>query len=532
MLSRLLPLTLCAALAFAAPKPPPPQGVPVKIEGREILRLWGPTPPFTLEERAAQVESRIESIAQRSRAERIPITTVETGLGIVLLTQNAHILVITEADAAGAGVPRAELAARYAAAIQDAVFGYKQSHTFLAYVFSIAKALAAWAVFALFCWLAVRGFRAAGASIRSRFKRRSAATGSRGVTLLLWEKATIFALILLRILAGIFLLFQFSFVISFTLGLFPGTAHISTTFLDYLKNTFTAIGLAFLDYLPSGGFVVIVSILTHYLLRFLKLISVAAERGDITVPIFSAETARPTYQLLRIGVIIFAVVVAYPYLPGGQSEAFKGVSLFLGVLISLSSGSIVANLFAGIVLTYMRPYKLGDRILVSGTLGAVIHKNLLVTRIRTFKNEEVIIPNSAILGGQILNYSSFAKEEGFTLNTTVTIGYDAPWRKVHEIMLEAARRTDGVKQSPEPYILQKSLNDFHVSYQLNAFSDRPEEWEKLYSRLHQNIQDCFNEAGVEIMSPTFFGIRDGNTVTTPADYRPSGYVAPAFRIEE
>ncbi len=135
--------------------------------------------------------------------------------------------------------------------------------------------------------------------------------------------------------------------------------------------------------------------------------------------------------------------------------------------------------------------------------------------VRTFKNEEVIFPNSTILGGQILNYSSFAKEDGFTLNTTVTIGYDAPWRKVHEIMLEAARRTDGVKQSPEPYILQKSLNDFHVSYQLNAYSDRPEEWEKLYSRLHQNIQDCFNEAGVEIMSPTFLGIRDGNTVTTP-----------------
>jgi len=259
---------------------------------------------------------------------------------------------------------------------------------------------------------------------------------------------------------------------------------------------------------------------------------VAVEHGDISIPGVATDTARPTYQLLRIVVIIFAVVVAYPYLPGGQSEAFKGITIFLGVLVSLSSSSIVGNLFAGIVLTYMRPYRIGDRIVVAGTLGAVIHRNLLVTRIRTFKNEEVVIPNASILNGQILNYSAFAREDGFILNTTVTIGYDAPWRSVHEIMLEAARRTEGVKQSPAPFILQKSLNDFHVSYQLNAYSDRPEEWEKLYGRLHQNIQDCFNEAGVEIMSPTYLSLRDGNTVTTPAEFRPQDYEPPSFRVQK
>lgn len=525
-----LTVLIAAATLPAAQQNPQAGGVPVKLDGREVLRVWGPTPPFSVEERASEIARRLERIADRSGTERIPVTAVETGIGTVLLMENAHLMVVTEADAKGAGLSRAELAARYVSAIQEAILGYTKSHSLWAYVFSILNAVGAWILFGLVCWLIARAFRAAANAIHSWFDRKLAATRARGVILQLWEKATLFALFLLKILVGVFLLFQLSFVISFTLGLFPQTAHISTTFLDYLKTTFSAVGLAILEYLPSGGFVVIVALLTHYLLQMLKVFAVAVERGEISIPGVANDTARPTYQLLRIVVIILATVVAYPYLPGGQSDAFKGITIFLGVLVSLSSGSIVANLFAGIVLTYMRPYKIGDRILVSGTLGAVIHKNLLVTRVRTFKNEEVVIPNAAILNGQILNYSAFAKDEGFILNTTITIGYDAPWRKVHELLLEAARRTEGVWSEPEPFVLQKSLNDFHVSYQLNAYSDRPQEWEKLYSRLHQNIQDCFNEAGVEIMSPTFLGIRDGNTVTTPAQYRPPNYEPPSFRV--
>ena len=189
-----------------------------------MLRVWAPTPPFTLEERAAEIQRRLERIAERSGSERIPVTSVETGLGTVLLTENLHILVITETDAAGAGASRSELAARYASSIQDAILGYSKSRSFLSYVLSIAKAAAAWIVFGLLCWLVVRGFRAAAGIIHKWFQRRSTATDSRGMTLLLWERGTFFALFLLRILAGVFLLFQLSFVISYTLGLFPQTA--------------------------------------------------------------------------------------------------------------------------------------------------------------------------------------------------------------------------------------------------------------------------------------------------------------------
>lgn len=532
-MSRLLSFLFAAAAICAAPPDGKDKGgEPVLIEGREVVRIWEATPPLTLTERADDIRNRIERIADRSKAERITITTVETGLGTVLLTGNVHLMAVTDLDAARAGVSRQELAARYADSIQEAVLSYKRSHSLLAYLLATGKSIGAWTVFGLLCWLAFRSFRGIERALRRRITEKPLPGSVKGVTRVLWEKAISVLLLAMKAAVGVFLLFQLSFVISFTLSLFPETAGISTTFLDYLTTTVASIGMSLLEYLPRGGFVIVVGFFAYYVNQIIRVLAVAAERGDIHLPGIGGDVARPTYQLLRIGIIVFALVIAYPYLPGGQSEAFKGVTIMLGVLVSLSSGSLVANLFAGIVLTYMRPYRLGDRILVASTLGEVIHKNLLVTRLRTFKNEEVVIPNSAILNGQILNYSAFARQQGFILNTTVTIGYDAPWRKVHEIMIEAARRTEGVLSQPEPFVLQKSLNDFHVSYQLNAYSDRPEEWEKLYSRLHQNIQDCFNEAGVEIMSPTYLSLRDGNTVTMPADYRGQDYQAPAFRVQK
>jgi small-conductance mechanosensitive channel len=217
-------------------------------------------------------------------------------------------------------------------------------------------------------------------------------------------------------------------------------------------------------------------------------------------------------------------------LPGGRSEAFRGISILLGVLISVGSGSAVSNVMAGIMLTYMRPFKVGDRVQIAGTTGDVLEKTLLVTRLRTVKNVEVVLPNSAIAGGLILNYSAMSRSRGLVLHTTVTIGYDAPWRVVHELMVTAAQKTDGIMADPAPFVLQTSLNDFNISYELNAYTDRPNDSEAIYSRLHLNIQDCFNQAGIEIMSPAYHALRDGNTITIPEHERPSYYRPPSFRV--
>jgi small-conductance mechanosensitive channel len=223
--------------------------------------------------------------------------------------------------------------------------------------------------------------------------------------------------------------------------------------------------------------------------------------------------------------------VIFPYLPGSDSKIFQGVTVFLGILFSLGSSSAIANMVSGIVLTYMRPYKIGDRIKVGEATGDVVEKNLLVTRLRTIKNEDITIPNATILSGHTTNYTTVAKTMGLILNTTVTIGYDVPWQTVHNLLITAAEATDGVSSEPKPFVLQTALNDFNVSYQVNAYTALSNQMAGVYSRLHQNIQDKFNEAGVEIMSPHYTALRDGNHIQIPENYVPEGYTKPGFKVE-
>lgn len=224
-------------------------------------------------------------------------------------------------------------------------------------------------------------------------------------------------------------------------------------------------------------------------------------------------------------------VLVFPYLPGSDSNIFKGVSVFVGVLFSLGSSSAISNMIAGLVITYMRPFKIGDRIKIADMTGDVIEKTLLVTRLRTIKNEEITIPNSAILSGNTTNFSVYSRNEGLIIYTTVTIGYDVPWRKMHEALMSAAMKTQLILSEPKPFVLQTSLDDFYVSYQINAYTREAGRKSRILSELHQNIQDECNNQGIEIMSPHYRGQRDGNATTIPANYLGENYEPPAFNIK-
>jgi small-conductance mechanosensitive channel len=230
--------------------------------------------------------------------------------------------------------------------------------------------------------------------------------------------------------------------------------------------------------------------------------------------------------------IAFGLVVAFPYLPASNSPAFAGVSVFIGVLVSLASSSALSNMIAGLVLTYTRAFRLGDRIQLGDAFGDVVDTSLLATHIRTIKNEEITIPNSIALGTAVTNYTRTGANRGLILHTAVTIGYDAPWRKVHELLIEAALATPGILQEPRPFVWQKALNDFSVAYEVNAYTAAPRQMIDIYAALHARIQDAFYDAGVEIMSPHYTAIRDGNTIAIPEASRVPGYQAPSFRIEE
>ena len=223
----------------------------------------------------------------------------------------------------------------------------------------------------------------------------------------------------------------------------------------------------------------------------------------------------PTYQLLRFLVIAFALVAAFPYIPGSSSPMFRGLSIFVGFLISLGSTSLVTNIISGIVLTYSRGLKIGDRVKIGETYGDVIDRTLLVTRVKTIKNEIITIPNVIVMQNEIVNFSAEAHREGLILHTSITIGYDEPWRNVQKLLINAALKTEYILNTPEPFVLKTSLDNHYVSYELNAFTENPDLMADIYSELHQNILDKFNQANVEIMSPTYFAFRDGHESTIP-----------------
>ncbi|HEY4320997.1 MAG TPA: mechanosensitive ion channel domain-containing protein [Gemmatimonadales bacterium] len=326
-------------------------------------------------------------------------------------------------------------------------------------------------------------------------------------------------------------LLMFYVYLPLVLSFFPWTQPMSRRIVGYVTTPLRSLLNGFLAYLPNVLFAIIIVIVARYVIKVIRLIFEAIGSGALAIDGFHPDWARPTYGIVRFLVVAFAAVVMWPYLPGSGSDAFKGVSLFVGVLVSLGSSGAVGNIVAGVVLTYTQAFRVGDRVEIGATTGDVMEKTLLVTRLRTIKNVEVTIPNGTVLATQVINYSTLAASRGLILHTTVTIGYDAPWAKVHQLLIDAAVGTEDIMPTPAPFVLQTSLDDFFVSYQINAYTDQPAKMAVTYSNLHRNIQDRFNAAGVEIMSPHYASLRDGNRVTTPAEQVPSAYQPPAFVVD-
>jgi small-conductance mechanosensitive channel len=319
-------------------------------------------------------------------------------------------------------------------------------------------------------------------------------------------------ILILIILWLVFLSIVFSF--------FPPTRDFIQGLLANISGAVIQGWQGFVDYLPNLLNLILIFFITRYLLQFVHFIADEIGKGNITLGGFYPEWAEPTYQLVRILFVALALVIAFPYLPGSESPAFQGISIFLGFLLSLGSSSIVANVVAGIVLTYTMAFKVGDRVKISDTIGDVRERTLFVTRIRTIKNVDITIPNGMVLSSHIINYSSSAKKTGLILHTTVTIGYDVPWPKVHDLLIDAALTTEHIQKKPKPFVFQTSLDDYYVSYEINAYTDVPNQMAFIYSELHKNIQNKFNQAGIEILSPVYEAMRDGNRSTIPEDYDP------------
>ena len=337
----------------------------------------------------------------------------------------------------------------------------------------------------------------------------------KGIKLLSTDQFCRAARTIIALVRFILLALLFYFTLYFVLLVIPATHEIGQRLQAYIMNPVMGVGQAVLNYLPSLFFIIVVVIVTRYLLKFLRYIFDEIEQGNLRFSNFYPEWADSTYQIVKFLIMFFTVVVIFPYLPGSSSPAFQGISIFVGVIVSLGSSSAIANIIAGIILTYMRAYKIGDFVRIGDKKGTLMETSLLVVRIKTVKNEEVTIPNAIVLAGHITDYSSYAREGHLVLHTELTVRYDVPWKKVSELLISAALKSHGINTQKSPYINILKLNEHSVEYQLCAYTDSPNTQLAIYTELHKNILDNFAEAGVEIMSPTYNAIRDGNASTVP-----------------
>jgi len=534
-------LILIAGLAIAAPKqqkpPEPPfinaklDSAPVVVDQKELFRIRERVLSLSPGERAKAINARLQRLMENPLSGKNPVSVMDGETSSDLYAGEMLIMVITEQDAVAEGKARQLLAREYADRINATLEIHREERSFRRLlrggIFALLATTALIAILLLFRRLFPRLY--AGISAWRDTRIRSVKIQSYEIiTAERIAAGLIFLARGLRVLLVVLLLyFYFPLVFSF----FPWTSGYSATLLDYALAPLRAIVPAVSSYLPKLIFVAVIVLVMRYVIKGVGLLFQELEKGSISIAGFYPEWAQPTYKIIRFLLMVFTAIVVFPYLPGSESPAFKGITIFLGVLFSLGSSSAIANVVSGVILTYTRAFSIGDRVRISDNTGDIMEKTLLVTRMRTIKNVDITIPNSLVLASHILNYSSSSREARLILNTSITIGYDAPWRRVHELLIAAALATDLVLQEPRPFVLQTALNDFYVTYELNAYTDSPHDMAQIYSDLHRNIQESFNQGGVEIMSPHYAQLRDGNRTTIPGEYLAEGYEPGGIRIE-
>jgi small-conductance mechanosensitive channel len=382
----------------------------------------------------------------------------------------------------------------------------------------IALSLVATLILLFGLWLVLRAVRSAKGRLDQTASTRVQKIGLAGFDLQPWLNALSRALATLTAwsLAAVLIYIWLTYV----LLRFPYTQPWGQQLGGFLISLLTTIGAGILHSIPGMFTVIVIFLITRIGVRIVSRVFHQVEKGDLTLPWLHPDTARATRYLVVILVWIFAITVAYPYIPGSSTDAFKGVSVLLGVMISLGSAGLVNQIMNGLVVVYSRALKPGELVQVGDDLGVVTDVGMLSTKLLTRKNEEITIPHAVLVGAKTVNYSRHAADGNAKMSTTITIGYDASWRQVHALLLDAAARTEGVRKDPAPFVLQRALANFYVEYELVVSLERLEGRFLVLSELHMNIQDAFNEAGVQIMSPAFESQPDQKVIVPKSQWFP------------
>jgi small-conductance mechanosensitive channel len=521
----LLPAVSTARQATALPESQIERRVvtaPVIVDGVRLFRVQGVS-SFPAKERADAIAARIVEVATDPTLGADSLRIEETDIGSRIVAGGRLVMNVLDADAALEGGPRKVVATLYHTKIRNAVSAYRTGRGHPALEWAATWAVVMTAAFALLLAGIRWGGRKLDALIESRYRHRVQALAAKSrevVSAARLETTLRRSLHALRAVVVLVLTFAY---LEWVLDLFPHTRTVARSLAGYILDPLATMWASFVATLPDLFFLAVLFVVVKIGLRVLRRFFDSVADGRIRFANFDPDWAMPTYKLVRPLVVVFALVIGYPYIPGSSSDAFKGISVFLGVMLSLGSSSFIANLIAGYTVIYRRAFRTGDVVLIGDVMGFVTAVRMLDTHVRTFKNENVAVPNSQLLNSHITNYSKLAKTSGVILHTIAGIGYETPWRQVEAMLLEAARRTPGARTEPPPFVLQLKLDDFCVQYELNVHCDEPLLILETYTELHRNVLDVFNEYGVQIMTPAYMKDPDAPKVVPPNQW----YLAPA-----
>ncbi|PXV62794.1 mechanosensitive ion channel-like protein [Dysgonomonas alginatilytica] len=476
-----------------------PKKAPVVPFRDTIFYIYGNMGSFTSEQRAAAISERIRVLYDDPHFDDDSIKLIDIDDNIKLVYKNDLIVSVDTLQAALGEKTKIALAQFFREKIITSIHKHQEENSLKRIAIQ-----AGWvALILLVIFFLLRGlffvYRRVKIFIRlQRGKRIKGIFGlidaDREVHLFIFLlKLLRFILIIMSLYLGIWALFK----------VFPNTTDLSDRLLNYVLSPLKSIARSIIDYLPEFFTILVIMVIFMYIRKSFRFIAQQISSGKITIKGFYPDWATPTYNILNVILYIFMFILIFPYLPKSDSTVFQGVSVFAGIMLSLGSTSIIGNLVAGLVITYMRPFKIGDRIKMDDCLGDVVEKTALVTRVRTLKNEIITIPNSNVMNTKTLNYSASAREYGLILYIHVTVGYDVPWEQVHDLLLTAASHTDNLLKKQKPFILQTALDEFNIEYQLNVYTKEAGKMSAIYSDLRKHVQDVFKEAGINLVSPHF-----------------------------
>ena len=490
-------------------------GAPLIIDGDTLLVLYARKGGMLAETRVENAKTEIISLGKRMTLFLDSMYVYECEFSSDVMAGDRVILSLTENDGLWQNCSRQELANEYCDIIKAKIkelheeYGLKQKLVGLSSVVFIL--VAQWLVYWLTRWL----YRRWRFRLLRRVLRKSVPLKIKDYEVLNHHREGKLFLILFKMTFYAVVFLQLLFTIPLVFSVFPETETLAITILGYILNPVKDILRAVVNYLPNLFKIAIIIICFRYLVKAIHYLSNEITTGRLKINGFYSDWAHPTYVILRVLLYSFMLVMIWPLLPSSDSEVFQGVSVFIGVIVSLGSTSIIGNLMAGLVMTYMRPFHVGDFIRFGDVEGFVLEKTVLVTRIRTRKNEVITIPNSNLMNSQTSNFTLAAENYGVIVHTKVTIGYDMQHEVIENLLLEAAKATPMTLKKPQPYVRVTALDDFYVEYEINAYTKQSDHLSDIYSTLHQNILDFFHREGVEIMSPHIFAHRDNLELQIP-----------------